>query len=254
MNDVTRRFDARASDYARFRPSYPAAAVDAMCERAELDPGDVVVDVGSGTGILTALLIERGFIVYAVEPNGPMREVAERTLGAHSGFHSVDARASGSGLPDASARLVAASQAFHWFDREGVDAEFRRLLPEDGWLGLLWNSHVTSPGTFTADYEDVLATFGQAYRRVTSSEQIEAELEAFYRDPSLERTTWPNPMEYDWETVLGRARSSSYAPLPGTTEFVAFEDALRRAFDAHQRAGVVTFDYLTALYTGRLGR
>jgi SAM-dependent methyltransferase len=254
VSDVTRRFDARADDYARFRPGYPAAAVDAMCARAGLEPGDVVVDVGAGTGILTASLLDRGLTVYAVEPNAPMRLAAERSLEDRPGFHSVDARAAHTGLPGGCARLVVAAQAFHWFDREGVDAEFRRLLPGDGWLGLFWNRHVTGPGTFTAAYEDALVAHGQAYRRVTSSERIEAELAAFYRDPSLARTAWPNPVAYDWETAFGRARSSSYAPLPGAPGFEAFERALREAFDAHQRDGAITFDYETSLYLGRLGR
>ncbi len=253
MSDATRRFDARVEDYVRFRPSYAAAALDALMARAGLSAGDVVVEAGSGTGILTAQLLDRGLVVYAVEPNGPMRQAAELLLGGRDGFHSVDARAAHTGLPDACARLVVAAQAFHWFDREGVDAEFRRLLHADGWLGLLWNSHVTDAGTFTADYEDVLVAHGQAYRRETTSEQIDAELAAFYRDPSMARTEWPNPMRYDWETVFGRARSSSYAPLPEAPEFARFERSLREAFAAHQRHGAVSFDYVTALYLGRLG-
>ncbi|MGH8170243.1 MAG: class I SAM-dependent methyltransferase, partial [Steroidobacteraceae bacterium] len=53
------RFLGRAAAYARHRPSYPAAAIDLLEARCGLRAGAAAVDLGSGTGILSALLLER---------------------------------------------------------------------------------------------------------------------------------------------------------------------------------------------------
>jgi 16S rRNA A1518/A1519 N6-dimethyltransferase RsmA/KsgA/DIM1 with predicted DNA glycosylase/AP lyase activity len=40
-----------------------------------------IADVGSGTGILTRLLLEEKLRVFGIEPNDEMRAAAERHLG-----------------------------------------------------------------------------------------------------------------------------------------------------------------------------
>lgn len=89
----TGRFSDRAADYVKYRPSYPAEAIDAILDglvgsgnasqpvRAggtgfqpvrETAPL-VAADIGAGTGISTKLLAERGVRVFAIEPNAGMR-------------------------------------------------------------------------------------------------------------------------------------------------------------------------------------
>jgi len=38
--------------------------------------GSVIADIGSGTGILTKLLLEKKLTVFAIEPNDDMRGIA----------------------------------------------------------------------------------------------------------------------------------------------------------------------------------
>src|SRR6185436_19412750 len=72
----TGRFSDRAGDYVRYRPDYPAAAIE--CVIAGLgDPGAIrAADVGAGTGISARQLAARGVPVIGVEPNREMRESA----------------------------------------------------------------------------------------------------------------------------------------------------------------------------------
>src|SRR5262245_36201158 len=67
-------FTGKSNAYARYRPSYPAEAIDCI-----LAPfGDArrvqVVDIGAGTGIASRQLAERGARVLGVEPNASMIE------------------------------------------------------------------------------------------------------------------------------------------------------------------------------------
>jgi hypothetical protein len=53
------RFSDRATDYVKYRPTYPPAAVDTIV--AGLSDAAVVADIGAGTGISEQLLADRGF-------------------------------------------------------------------------------------------------------------------------------------------------------------------------------------------------
>ena len=66
-------FARSAEAYDRARPEYPEAGVERFGEALGLRPGSRVLDVGAGTGKLTAPLAERGAEVLAVEPVAEMR-------------------------------------------------------------------------------------------------------------------------------------------------------------------------------------
>jgi ubiquinone/menaquinone biosynthesis C-methylase UbiE len=127
-------FGRGADDYAAGRPGYPEGVYDLLASAMGLGPGTVVVDVAAGTGKFTAGLVERGAAVVAVEPVEAMR--------AHLDLPGVEVRdGTAEALPvdDASADLVTAAQAFHWFDPQPALAEVARVLRPGGHLALVWN-------------------------------------------------------------------------------------------------------------------
>lgn len=125
-------FGERAEEYDRWRPSYPAAALDWLSPRAPAS----VVEIGAGTGRLTALLLARGLEVDAVEPDPRMRAVlARNNPGARC--HAGDSTALP--VPDGSVDAVLVADAWHWFDPGATMEEVRRVLGPGGWLGLVWN-------------------------------------------------------------------------------------------------------------------
>ncbi len=125
-------FGAAAEVYERARPSYPAEAIEWLFERTGIGTGDTIVDLGAGTGKLTRLLVPSGARVVAVEPVHEMRAL----IGAGE---AVDGTAEEIPLPDGSAALVTAAQAFHWFDLDHALPEIHRVLRPGGWLALVWN-------------------------------------------------------------------------------------------------------------------
>ncbi|WAN69488.1 methyltransferase domain-containing protein [Moorena producens JHB] len=70
------RFSELVADYAKYRPSYPAAAIDKILEGLENRGQLVAADIGAGTGISSRLLAQRGVQVIAIEPNTQMRQAA----------------------------------------------------------------------------------------------------------------------------------------------------------------------------------
>jgi len=71
-------------------------------------------------------------------------------------YLSVSGSAEATGLPAAYVDLLAAGQAFHWFDVESALREARRILRPPGWTVLFWNTRKTGEGDFAREYADCL--------------------------------------------------------------------------------------------------
>jgi SAM-dependent methyltransferase len=250
--DPTARFSDRVDSYVRARPSYPMAVLDAIEEETARSGPSSVADVGSGTGIFTKLLLQRGHTVFAVEPNAPMRSAAERELGSDPRFHSVDGKAEATTLSDASVDLVTAAQAFHWFDREKTRAEWRRILRPPRWTVLLWNDRRSEPG-FGVAYEELLQEWGgEEYRRVRWSWAVGDTLGQFFGPDGFRERVIGNRQELDLEGLQGRLLSSSYLPGPNDPRHQAMLDAAAEIFERHQNGGTVALDYETRIYIGKV--
>lgn len=248
----TERFSNRVADYVRYRPGYPQGVLDVFRNAIGLSSASVVADVGSGTGISAALFLDAGCEVYAVEPNDPMRAAAEELLGDRAGFRSVRGTAEATTLAGASVDVVAAAQAFHWFDRTRCRAEFLRILRPAGHVVLLWNSRHTDTTPLLCGYEALLKQFATDYTAV-NHQNIDAEAVArFYAPGQCTRAVVPNFQTFDYAGLKGRLLSSSYAPAAGDPRHEPMLAALRTLFDEHAINGQVRFDYDTEIYYGRL--
>ena len=126
-------FGAGATAYAEHRPDYAQAAVRRALERA---PGSRVLDLGAGTGKLTATLVSLGAEVIAVDPDLATLTELRRALPT---VRALPDSAEAVPLPDASVDAVLAGNAMHWFDMNVAGPEIARVLEPDGILAGLWN-------------------------------------------------------------------------------------------------------------------
>jgi SAM-dependent methyltransferase len=128
-------FGAVATAYAEHRPDYAQAAV-----RWALAPEPVrhlrVVDLGAGTGKLTATLVAMGADVTAVEPDSGMLAELRRRL---PDVRALRGSAEAIPMADASVDAVLAGNAMHWFDMAVAGPEIARVLVSGGTLAGLWN-------------------------------------------------------------------------------------------------------------------
>lgn len=245
------RFSDRAKAYARYRPSYPVALADHLA-RYGLRQGAQVLDVGSGTGILSGLLLDRGVEVFAVEPNLAMRLEAERRMGDRREFHSIQGTAEATTLADASVDMIVAGQAFHWFDPLPTRAEWTRVLRPSGWVALVWNE-LAEEEPFAKCYRELANGFVDAQeppaqRRLANPT---AEIASFFAPRAVERAAFSNEQLLDLEGLKGRALSSSYWPNSGEPLEQSME-RLEQLYEAYQVDGKVRFLYRTELFLGRL--
>ncbi len=233
MIDPTERFSARAADYVLGRPSYPAAAIDALFDGYGDPLALRVVDLGAGTGISSRLLAERAGTTIAIEPNAAMRESAA----PYPRLEWRDARAEATGLPDGSVDLVTAFQSFHWFDAASALAEIERILRPGRRAALLYNER-DERDAFTAAYGEIVRTYAtdESEARRADARMTFLAYEGWKR---VRFAPFANEQRLDRAALFARAGSTSYLPHEGEAARSLHED-LDALFQRFVRDGFVT--------------
>lgn len=152
-------FSGHATAYAAWRPSYPAALVEAVADASPAT--NTAWDVGCGSGQLSVLLSKRFGQVLATDASA--EQIANAVAAPNVAYRC--ARAEDSGLPPRSIDAIVVAQAAHWFDMPAFSRECTR---------------VGRPGALVA-----LITYGWMF--------ISPELDAFINAFALERLSayWP---------------------------------------------------------------
>lgn len=250
--DPTTRFSDRVEAYLRYRPSYPSELPELLEVECGLGTSQPIADIGSGTGILTRLLLGRGHLVWGVEPNRAMRQAAEHSLARFERFTSVHGTAENTTLAEDRVNLIVSAQAFHWFHRDKCRREFRRILRPDGFVAILWNDRRKSTTPFLRAYESLLQRHGTDYELVDHTRIGQEELASFFGPDGFSAARFDNHQILDHKGLKGRIESSSYVPLTGSPGYLPMLDAITALFDDHHTDGTVSLDYDTLVYYGQL--
>lgn len=200
-------FAQGGSDYARYRPEYPAALGAYLAGLVTVRAS--ALDVGCGTGQLTGLLAEH---FASAEPHPAIRYVAapaEQLPEAFTGFN-----------------LITVAQAAHWFDLDAFYREARRVSAPGGILALI------SYGVMQLDeelqqrfhqfYYDEIGTYWPAERQL---------VDEGYRTlafPFTEIPTQAMTINLAW-------------PLKGLLGYISTWSAVKRAQEAGKSALVEAF-------------
>jgi SAM-dependent methyltransferase len=193
-------FGAVAELYDRVRPSYPPGLIDALLAHGPQmppRPPHRVLDVGCGTGIVGALLAQRGCELLGVEIDERMARVARaRGLAVEvAQFECWDPRAR-------SFELLVSGQAWHWIDPVAGAEKAASVLVAEGRLGLFWN--------FGSPPPEVAALFDPIYER---------------HAPGVEA----------YSVLLGGQDARAENAIAGIAASGQFEAAEQRAFAWHKR-------------------
>lgn len=136
------RFDSTVAYYDRYRLDYPARLIRRVAALVGLAPGDAVLDLGTGTGMLALAFARLGMAVTALDPE-PLMLAAAGDAARAAGV-TVDFRQGGSQdlTPEMGPfRLAAMGRSFHWMDRAATLAMLDGILAPGGAVALFHDAH-----------------------------------------------------------------------------------------------------------------
>jgi len=237
-------FRGKAAEYAKYRVDYPEPVIGAAFGSVDLDPSDVVADLGCGTGMLSRWFLERGNRVFGVEPDPAMRNVAEHSLTRFGvRFASIEGTAEQTSLPDASVTLVAAGNAFHYFDAQSARVEVERILRPGGRVLLIGHDMVAEPNPFMRAYIDFVAGVAAPHLwAFHQPDRVPESLKAFFdREAFHPEDLGDFAFPLTWDGLRGRFLSTSVAPPAGDPRRTEVVSQLSEVFEQFEQEGTVSF-------------
>jgi SAM-dependent methyltransferase len=139
FSDEQRLAFGRAAElYDEMRPGYPTAVIDRLMSTAGLADGNLVYEVGAGTGKGTVELARRGLEVLAIEPDPDMVRVAR---GHCSPFPAVSLLETSyeQWKPTEPRSALISFQAWHWTRPELRYRIAHRAVSPGGTLAGIWS-------------------------------------------------------------------------------------------------------------------
>ena len=135
-------FAGTADIYDRTRLSYPDRLIARLVRLAGLEPGEAVLDLGCGTGMLAIAFAKAGMVVTAMDPEPAMLAAARRAAQAAGVAVTLVQGGSGDLAPHMGPfQLVTMGRAFHWMDRAATLDALDAIVAPSGGVALFHDTH-----------------------------------------------------------------------------------------------------------------
>ncbi|MCL5999706.1 MAG: class I SAM-dependent methyltransferase [Chloroflexi bacterium] len=180
MNDQTayfagniERFSGYADSYDKYRPAPPALLDTVLTRWARVPVLDLVVDLGSGTGLSTRYWADKARQVIGIEPTDDMRRQAQaQTVAPNVSYRPGFSHQTG--LPDRCAQIVTCAQSLHWMDPQATFEEVARVLCPGGVFAASDYDWPPTTGQWEADaaYEACMQQVQACLSRYRSQTQV----------------------------------------------------------------------------------
>src|SRR5262245_34421898 len=135
-----RLFGHDPDGYDEARPRYPSPMYDFMVDAGAIRASTATLEIGAGSGMATAKLIELGADPLTIlEPDHRLAPRLESIIAAsasrctlvHAAFEELE--------ENESFDLIASATAFHWVRPDVGVPKLARLTRPGGWVALWWN-------------------------------------------------------------------------------------------------------------------
>ena len=162
---MTRNFGAVAQDYAKHRAGFPDSFYVRIKAFGIGLPGQQVVDIGTGTGVLGRGFARRGCRVIGIDPDARLLEQA-RLLDQETSVQIEYRSGVAENLPIENhfADVITAGTCWHWFDGPVAAREVKRIGKPGAFVVISMFSWLPLPGNIVAATERLIEQHNPAWK------------------------------------------------------------------------------------------
>ena len=206
------RFTGFADLYDKYRPEPPALLSVVLTRLTHTPFPQLVVDLGSGTGLSTRYWATQAQQVIGIEPTADMRHQAEAQT-VTSNITYREGFSHQTGLPDHCAEIVSCAQSLHWMEPQATFEEAARILRPGGVFAACDYDWPPTTGSWEADAAfEVCMTRVQEYEKEFKPPMP---VKRWGKDQHLARMQASGCFRYAKEIVLHRMDQGNAERLVG---------------------------------------
>ncbi len=203
-------FGPTVNDYVAYRAGFPDQLYDRLAPYGIGQPGQSILDLGTGTGTIANALARRGCAVVGYDHSYPMLRAA-CYLGQDAGHPAQYIIGKAERLPfkPASFDVIVAGQCWHWFDGPAVAKSCRQLLVPGGRMVIAHFDWLPLPGNVVEASEQMILAVSPSWRGSNGNgihvhALPDIQLAGFV---DIETFSCDVPVEYSHEAWRGRVRA-----------------------------------------------
>jgi len=245
-------FEKTAKLYDKVRPGYPSTWVADLQKITKMDSKTVILEVGSGTGIATADLINVTKHITCLDPGQEMLGIAKTKFPSLNFIYSTFEKFT----TDKHFDLIVSAMAWHWVDPKVGYEKASSLLTESGFLAIIRYYHIDDdPMSFHNRAQYIYEKYNKDTPSKRNSEQLkrikddaEALNNSYFRLVKKFEYKWQRNYSIDEYLALRNTYSDHLTMKPELREKVEYE---LREFAQKEFGGKLIKRYTTVLFVAQ---
>jgi AraC-like DNA-binding protein/ubiquinone/menaquinone biosynthesis C-methylase UbiE len=136
-------YNKKENYYENDKPDYPQELITTIINKADLNTGSKVLEIGAGSGRATKLFADFGFEMLCIEPGAGLAEMGNERF-KDKNIKFIVSPFEDYAEPFEYFDAVIAAQAFHWVSQPIGYEKCAKTLKKGGWLVPFWNLNLYS--------------------------------------------------------------------------------------------------------------
>ncbi|MFA6461761.1 MAG: methyltransferase domain-containing protein [Candidatus Woesearchaeota archaeon] len=236
--------------YDSSRTSYPSALIDDILNFSGTKIGRVL-DIGCGTGQVTALFDQKGFSVTGLDISQEMINIAKVKCSGKTDF--VLGTFEGAKLSEDYYDIITSGMAWHWVASKDRYEKLHRILKNNGTVAIFWSHQQKEKSQLVKNVGKILDKYGGINRGPAGSLVVESfnsvfqELKESNLFTSVEKKEYEENIEFNKLKYINLVISYGWVQKLSADQREDLINNLKELFEQYTEPLIIPYKYLLVL-------